>query len=480
MGVFMILGLLIALPLLAALIVSQVRSPQGLKACLLVSTTLTLGGALFTRSHSLSMPWITSLGIQFKLGVDGLSWIMLLLTCGAFFFIALSSISSTPKNTSAFYALMLVTQAALIGVFTAQNMFLFYVFWELAILPAFFMLMGWGSEGKGAATIKFLLYSLAGSFCLLVPLLYLYTLTPIPHSFDLAAFSALSLSPMTQLWVFGSFFIAFAIKTPLVPFHTWQPGTYFKSSLLTTMVLAGVLSKMGIYGMLRLLPLAPAGFSQYGKGLIILCIVGILYASTIALAQYQFKRLIAFSSIAHMGLIVAGILTQTSQGVQGAMLQMVSHAISALGLLFIAQLIFTRTGTLETFQLGGIRKKSPFLAGGFLVILMGSIGLPFTNGFVGECLLLSGLFDVHPLFALFAGLSLIISAWYMLKLYQTVMLGKYMHPTEELPAFNLQISEKIALWLLITAVVGLGLFPQFILDAAAPVANAILHTGAIL
>lgn len=474
----MIITTLLLLPLLFAVGLGFVTSPFKIKTLFLMSTILTALGAFFSAGDAVVCSWIPALGIQFKLGVDGLSWVMLLLTSGTFLAVALASWTSGAPHSPWFYLSLLVTQSALIGVFTAQDLFLFYTFWELAILPAFFMMMGWGGEGKGAATIKFLLYSLAGSFCLLVALLYLYVQSPT-HSFDMQALSQIHLVPLAQFFVFGLLFLAFAIKTPLFPLHTWQPGAYFKSPFLTTMVLAGVLSKMGIYGMLRLLPLFPLGFSRFAEPLLILVIIGMLYASSVALAQHHMKRLIAYSSIAHMGLIVAGILTMTTQGIQGSVLQMVAHAVSVLGLLYVAQLIYSRTGTLEMFQLGGLRTASPLLAGSFLVIVLGSIGVPLTSGFVGECLLLFSLFEVHPIFSVLAGFCLILSAWYMLKLVQHVMLGKPMHPEKSVD-LSLSFVEKVALGAFVVAILAIGIFPHYILQAVSTFTTHALASGALL
>ena len=276
--------------------------------------------------------WIQSLGIAFKAGFDGISILMVALTNFLLPLIILSSFRNENENPKAFYGLILFMQFALVGVFTALDGFLFYVFWELALIPIYFICLMWGGKDKVRITLKFFIYTLAGSLLMLVGLIYLYLQTPGIHTFDIQAFYNLTLTPEAQGWLFWAFFIAFAIKIPIFPLHTWQPDTYTDAPTQGTMLLSGIMLKMGLYGMIRwMLPIVPIGISEWGHFAMILCVISIVYSSLMAFVQKDFKRLIAYSSIAHVGLIAAGILSLNIQGLQGAMIQMLSHGVNVVG-----------------------------------------------------------------------------------------------------------------------------------------------------
>src|SRR3546814_754848 len=259
---------------------------------------------------------------------------------------------------------------------------------------------------------------------MLVGIIYLYLQTPGAHSFDIAAFYALELNYPQQVWIFLAFFIAFAIKMPLFPFHTWQPDTYAAAPTAGTMLLSAIMLKMGIYGVIRwILPVVPAAAVQWADVVIVLAIIGIIYASVIAFRQRDVKRLIAYSSIAHVGLIAAGLFTLSETAMQGAMLQMLNHGINVLGLFFIADILFDRIATYDRAAMGGIVHRAPVLAACFMIVLLGSIALPLTGGFVGEFLLLTGLFSYSVPFTVLGGLTVIFSSVYMFRLYKDSMLG---------------------------------------------------------
>jgi NADH-quinone oxidoreductase subunit M len=419
--------------------------------------------------------WIPSLGISFKIGTDGISLLLVLLTTFLTPIIILSSFNHNYKNPSLFYSLILVMQMALVGVFVALDGFLFYVFWELALIPIYLICLMWGGNERVRITLKFFIYTLFGSLLMLVALIYLYLQTPGNHSFDIQALYALHLSATEQGWIFWALFLAFAIKMPVFPFHTWQPDTYSDSPTPGTMLLAGIMLKMGIYGLIRwLLPIVPLGLKDWGTTAIILSVIGIVYASCIALVQKDFKRLIAYSSIAHVGLIAAGIFSLTIQGLQGGMIQMLSHGVNVVGLFFIADLIMSRMNTRLMSELGGIRNTAPQFATYFLIILLATIALPLTNGFVGEFLLFNGLYQFNPWMAAVAGLSIILGAVYLLTAYQKISLGEKNILTNTFS--DLLTSEKMVLIPLVIMIFWIGIYPKPFLDLAEPSVKALLNT----
>src|SRR5258706_1320887 len=335
---------------------------------------------------AVNWPWITSLGINFSVGIDGISMLLVLLTNILMPGIILSSLKDESKPSS-FYSLILVMQSALIGVFTARDGFLFYLFWEIALIPIYFICLVWGGENRGRITLKFFIYTLAGSLFMLVALVYLFYQTPGAHTFAIQSLyeAGRALGESQQAFVFVALFLAFAIKMPVFPFHTWQPDTYTVAPVQGTMLLSAIMLKMGIYGVIRwLIPVVPYAVKQWGPVAIILSVIGIVYASCIAIVQKDFKRLIAYSSIAHVGLISAGLLTLSVIGMQGAMIQMLSHGIVVFALFYIVEIISERTKTRDLSQLGGIRNVAPRLSSVFIIVMLGSVALPLTSGFVGE------------------------------------------------------------------------------------------------
>ncbi|WP_411273516.1 complex I subunit 4 family protein [Daejeonella sp.] len=405
--------------------------------------------------------WIPQFGINFKAGVDGISMVLLILTNLLVPIIVLSSFKQNIKNHSAFYSLIFFMQTGLLLVFTALDGFLFYVGWEAALIPIYFICALWGGENRIKVNLKFFIYTIAGSLIMLLAIIYLHLQTT-GNSYDIEEFYKLNLDSGTQGWIFWAFFIAFAVKMPVFPFHTWQPDTYTEAPTAGTMLLSGIMLKMGIYGVIRwLIPLAPLGFQDWGQTALILSIVGVVYASIIAFTQSDIKRLIAYSSIAHVGLISAGVFAWNVQGLQGAMIQMLNHGINVIGMFFIADIIIRRMNTCDLNQLGGIARPAPKLAIAFLIILLGTVALPLTNGFIGEFLLLMGVYNYNIYYAALAGLTIIFGAVYMLRMYQSVMLGV----TNELTAGfkDLDSTEITVLLILSTLIIGIGVYPQPIL-----------------
>ena len=402
--------------------------------------------------------WIESLGIHFKLGIDGISMMMVLLTNLLIPIIILASSKHQYKNPNAFYSLIFFMQAGLLIVFTAMDAFLFYVGWEAALIPIYFICAIWGGENRIRVNMKFFVYTIAGSLIMLIAIIYLHLQTP-DNSYDIASFYNLNLPANIQGWIFGAFFLAFAIKMPVFPFHTWQPDTYTEAPTAGTMLLAGIMLKMGIYGAIRwLIPIAPLGFAEWGQTALILSVIGIVYASFIAFTQKDLKRLVAYSSIAHVGLIAAGIFAWNVQGLQGAMIQMLSHGINVVGMFFVLDILIRRLNTRQIELMGGIAKVAPFLAICFLIILLGTVALPLTNGFIGEFLLLMGVYNYSIWYAAVAGLTIIFGAVYMLRMYQTVMLGPVNELTKSFVAID--TTEKSVLIIICVLIIIIGVYPQ--------------------
>ncbi|MEO5571910.1 MAG: NADH-quinone oxidoreductase subunit M [Bacteroidia bacterium] len=419
--------------------------------------------------------WVQQLGIHFKTGMDGISFLLVQLTNFLVPLIIFSSFNREIKNSRAFYALIFLMQFALNGVFTALDGFLFYIFWELALIPIYFICWLWGGKDSVRITLKFFIYTLSGSLLMLVGLIYLYLQTPGEHTFDINAFYNLQLDSHQQTFIFWTFFLAFAIKMPIFPLHTWQPDTYTDAPTQGTMLLSGIMLKMGIYGVIRwLIPVVPGAMHEWLTLAIILSVIGIVYASCIALVQKDFKRMIAYSSIAHVGLISAGVFTLTIEGLQGAMYQMISHGVNVVGLFFIADILFDRMKTRQLDELGGIANSQRTFSILFMIILLGSVALPLTNGFIGEFLLLTGVYKYGAWTALFAGSTVILGAVYMLRSYKAIMLGdKNVSPEIFTPLAN---SEKTVLIIIAVVVIGTGVYAKPLLDIAEPsVKNILSH-----
>jgi NADH-quinone oxidoreductase subunit M len=426
------------------------------------------GGMQFSAMYE----WIPSLGISYHVALDGISLLLVLLTAFLVPLIILSSFRRQYKNPALFYSLILIMQFALTGVFSALDGFLFYVFWELALIPIYLICLIWGGSGRLRITLKFFIYTLSGSLLMLVAFIWLWLQTPGAHTFDIQAFYSLHLTTSEQSWIFWALFLAFAIKMPVFPFHTWQPDTYVDSPAQGTMLLSGIMLKMGVYGVIRwMLPVVPGGVQQWGLTVVVLSVIGIVYASCIAIVQKDFKRMIAYSSIAHVGLISAGIFSLSYQGLQGGIIQMVTHGINVVGLFFIADIIAQRMETEEMNSLGGIRNHAPQFATMFMIIMLASVALPLTNGFVGEFLLINGIYQYDAVIAAIAGLTIILGAVYMLRAYQKISLGEANSLTMQFP--DLTFNEKCVLVPLVIMIFWIGLYPNTLLDIAAPSVEAL-------
>jgi NADH-quinone oxidoreductase subunit M len=481
----MTVSILIFLPVLAAFAVLFFKNNAAKHAALTFAVAeLVVAGILLSRfvpdatfQFVTDVPWIPKFGIYFNAGIDGISMIMVLLTTVLVPLIILTTYKHEYKNANAFYALILFMQAGLLVVFTALDGFLFYVGWEAALIPIYFICSLWGGQNRIRITIKFFIYTFSGSLFMLLAIIYLYLQSP-GKTYDLMSFYNLGLSAHQQSWVFWGFFLAFAIKMPLFPFHTWQPDTYTEAPPAGTMMLSGIMLKMGVYGVIRwLIPNVPLGYIQWFNVALVLSVTGIVYASIIAFTQKDGKRLVAYSSIAHVGLISAGIFAWTHQGLQGAMIQMLSHGINVVGLFFVWDIIERRLNTREISQMGGIAKVAPKFAIAFLIIILGTVALPLTNGFIGEFLLLNSLFQLNIWLAAVAALTMIFGAVYMLRMYKKVMQGE----TNALTAVFTDISgsEKLTLGIICVLIIAIGVYPQPILHISDAAVKQLVETVSV-
>lgn len=470
----MITTLLILIPFIGGLL-AWASGSKSARFIALAASIANLGLACYAflnfdsaagEQFSLSMPWIKAIGSNFHVGMDGISILLVSLTALLLPVILLSAHDDRYENPALFYGLALLMESALVGVFTAYDAFLFYLFWELALIPIYFICLLFGEVGRFKITLKFFAYTLAGSLLMLIGLIYLRSINP-ENSFEFSSLYKVALSNEHQTKLFWMFVAAFAIKMPLFPLHTWQPDTYTNAPAQGTMLLSGIMSKMGVYGLIRILiPLFPNAVSEYGALLIVLSIAGIIYGSLLAWVQTDFKRLIAYSSFAHIGLIAAGVFSNTQQGIDGAMVQMIAHGINAVGLFIIVDYVERTAGIRSVAGLGGIRSIAPIFATLFLLILLGSVGLPLTNGFVGEFLLLSGIFKFKASAALFAGSTMVLGAIYMLHVYQKTMLGGQEKATEDFA--DVKGKDFFLLGFLALLVFVVGLFPNFLIKLSAP------------
>ncbi len=473
---------MIWLPLLGAVISFLLKKEQQAKNWAVASSILTLGltvtSLFFTgQSHYLltqvSYIWLPSLGSSFTLSLDGISWLLCLLTAISFPLIFISTSDGSRTRANAFYGLMLMAQAGLMGVFLATDALTFYFFWELALIPVYFLASMWGGERRIQAAFKFFIYTFVGSLLLLIGILYVYLKTP-EQSFSLSAFYQAPLSAQEQGWLFWMFFLAFAIKMPIFPFHTWQPDAYEQSDTAVTMVLSAVMVKMAVVAMMRwLLPLYPAVLKQYDTIVIGLSVIGVVYASCLAMVQDDLKRLVAYSSIAHIGLMSAAIFTRSMEAWQGATIQMFSHGVNILGMWIVVALIERKLGIRKISELGGLAKKAPTLAILFLIVAFANVALPLTNAFIGEFLMFAGLFKFSIWYTGVAGLGIILSAVYTLNMIKRVMFGSTNAVTETFGETGRPVM--VALTVIVAIIFITGVYPEPLFNLFESTSDALLR-----
>jgi len=453
---------------LSGLALFALKQPVQARGLAFASSLATLAAVVYAltlpngnTALAVSKPWLSSINASYSLAVDGIGKITTLLTAVGFPLIYLATWSNNYTSANRYYALMALTQAGLMGVFLSTDMLLFYVFWEVALVPAYFLCSIWGGEKRVPVTFKFFIYTFVGSLLMLIGIIYVYFKTP-NQSFAWSAFTQANLSNTEQLYFFLFFFVAFAIKMPVFPFHTWQPDTYEQAPTGTTMVLSGIMVKMGLFAVVRwLLPVFPVMSAKMAPIIIILCIVGIIYASLIAIRQDDLKRLVAYSSIAHIGLMAAALFVNNSLATSGVLVQLFNHGVNIIGLWIVLDIIEQQTGVRKMSQLGGLAQQAPMLATLLVVVALANIALPLTNGFVGEFLMFSGLFKLNVWYAVIAGVSIILAAVYTLGMIQRVFYGE---PYAGIQVKDVNLTQLVALSAIIVFIVFLGVYPQPLLD----------------
>jgi len=416
----------------------------------------------FTERH----PWIPAFGIDYSVGVDGISLLLVELTAFLTPIALLSSWGSVHTRVKTFSVFMLALESAMIGVFLSLDLFLFYIFWDAMLIPMYFLIGIWGYERRVYAAVKFILYTMAGGVLMLVAIItlaYLHNSQMGSYSFDLVKLHGLALSPTTESLLFLAFTLAFAIKVPLFPFHTWLPDAHVEAPTAGSVILAGVLLKMGTYGLVRFsFPLFPHAALAFAPYLAILAVIGIVYGALVSMVQPDLKKLVAYSSVSHLGLVVLGIAAMNMQGVQGAVYQMLSHGVSTGALFLIVGMLMDRRHTRLIAEFGGLKSGLPRLVAVFLVITLSSIGLPGLNGFVGEFLILLGTFRWRAGYGYVAALGVILSAVYMLWVFQRVNYGPVLNEkNRRLP--DLSVRERWVIWPTVAMAIFMGIMPNFFL-----------------
>jgi NADH-quinone oxidoreductase subunit M len=491
----MLLSLIIFLPLAGALLVMLVGGgdrPERaavVRWVALVASLVTFAATLllwwrfdpanagyqFEERHA----WIAAFQIEYYIGVDGISLLLIVLTGFLTPLALLSSWESIHKGVKAFSFFMLALETAMIGVFASIDLFLFYVFWDAMLIPMYFLIGVWGYERRVYAAVKFILYTMAGSVLMLIAIIAIaWAYAEVNGgrlSFNLLELQGLSLSESMERWCFLAFALAFAIKVPLFPFHTWLPDAHVEAPTAGSVILAGVLLKMGTYGLLRFaFPLFPQAALAFAPVLAMLAVIGIIYGALVAMVQPDMKKLVAYSSVSHLGFVVLGLCALNTQGVQGAVYQMLNHGVSTGGLFLLVGMLSDRRHTRLISEYGGLKGVVPRLVAVFLLITLSSIGLPGMNGFIGEFLILLGAFKWDARMAAFAATGVILSAVYMLWMFQRVNYGPVTPKNRELP--DLTTREWWVMAPTIAMVVVMGVFPGvFLRPMEASVNRVIQH-----
>jgi NADH-quinone oxidoreductase subunit M len=415
-------------------------------------------------------PWIPSLGVQYLLGIDGVSALLILLTTLLGAIAILSSWSAITERVRQYYVFLLLLQTGMLGVFCALDMFLFYVFWEVMLVPMYFLIGIWGGTRRLYAALKFFLYTLVGSVVMLLGILALYFHSrSLPEAagnatFDVTRWLQMNVPPELQFWVFLAFFLGFAIKVPMFPFHTWLPDAHVEAPTAGSVILAGVLLKMGTYGFLRFsLPLLPDATRAAVPWMVTLAIVGIVYAGLVTLVQSDMKKLVAYSSVSHLGFCMLGMFALNPLGLEGSVLQMINHGLSTGGLFLIVGLIYERRHTRAIAEFGGLARVMPVYATLALIIFLASMGLPLLNGFIGEAMILLGAFAANKAWAAWAVSGVVLGAAYLLWLYQRVFWGPITHE-ENRGLRDLNGRELATLLPIVALCFWIGLYPKPFLD----------------
>jgi NADH-quinone oxidoreductase subunit M len=412
---------------------------------------------------SVNVPWISSLGANYHVGIDGLSLWLFLLTTFLSWISIWSSWNAIKDRLKGYLISLLLLETGMLGVFMSLDLFLFYVFWEMMLVPMYFLIGIWGGVNRIYATIKFVLFTLVGSLLMLVAIIALFVIhyyaTGV-YSFDLTVMDDFAISSQAQMWLFAAFALAFVIKVPMFPFHTWLPDAHVQAPTAGSVILAGVLLKMGTYGFLRFcIPLFPDAFMESIPVISVLAIIGIIYGALVAMVQKDVKSLVAFSSVSHLGFVMLGMAAFNMQSMQGSIIQMINHGISTGALFLIVGMLYERRHTRMIADLGGLFTSMPVWTTFFVIVALSSIGLPFTNGFVGEFLILLGTFKVNAAYAIIAATGMILAACYMLWMLQRVVFGEITDEKNR-SIRDLNLREKLILVPLVVLIFWIGIYPS--------------------
>jgi NADH-quinone oxidoreductase subunit M len=425
----------------------------------------------------IDIPWVMSLGIHYHMGIDGISLLLIVLTTVLMLLSILASWHAIRTGVKGYFISMLLLETGMIGVFCALDLFMFYVFWEVMLIPMYFIIGVWGGPRKIYAAIKFVLFTMFGSLLMLVAILYVifkYQAVAGEYSFNMLKLVQLSLTHNEQMWLFAAFALAFAIKVPLFPFHTWLPDAHVEAPTAGSVILAGVLLKMGTYGFVRIcLPMFPDATVTFVPVICVLSLIAIIYGALVAMVQKDVKSLVAFSSVSHMGFVMLGLFALNIQAMEGAVLQMLNHGISTGALFLIVGMIYERRHTRLIDDFGGIARVMPVFATFFMIATLSSIGLPLTNGFVGEFLILLGTFKFNTWYGIVAASGVILSACYMLWMFQRVIYGKVTKPENE-KLKDIGLREKIILVPLVIFIFWIGIYPKPFFDRIEPAVKDVL------
>jgi NADH-quinone oxidoreductase subunit M len=424
---------------------------------------LSFDGATAAMQFVSRAPWIPSYGIEYHVGVDGISLWLVMLTTFLMPIAILSTYAAVEKHVKEFMIFMLILEVGMVGVFLAVDLFLFYIFWELVLIPMYFLIGVWGSERRIYSAIKFFLFTFAGSVLMLVAIIALYfhhyEVTGV-YSTDLLRMYAIDIPVKLQFWMFAAFALAFAFKVPMFPFHTWLPDAHVDAPTSGSVILAAILLKMGTYGFLRFaMPLFPVAAFDLMPVVSTLAVVGIIYGALVAMVQKDMKKLVAYSSVSHLGFVMLGLFAFNLQGIEGGILQMINHGVSTGALFLIVGILYERRHTRLISEFGGLSKVLPVYAAVFLIVTLSSIGLPGTNGFVGEFLIMLGAFKTTRLLTVFAATGVILAAVYMLWMFQRVMFGKVTNE-KNLGLPDLNAREVAYLLPLLVMIFWIGVYPQ--------------------
>lgn len=484
-----LLSIITFLPLVGAAAVALIRDEDAKKNTALATTLVTfvLSLLLWLQWDSAEagmqfledVAWFPEFGMRYIMGVDGISLFLVLLTTFLMPIAIYFSNLYVHEQVGLYMALMLILETAMVGVFLALDLVLFFVFFEFSLIPMYLLIGRWGGANRVYAALKFFLYTFAGSTLMLVAILAVFFAT---GTFNVLELQGAELSRSLQTWGFIAFALAFAIKVPLFPFHTWLPDAHVQAPTAGSIILAGILLKMGTYGYLRFaVPIFPEAAARFGPWIALLAVIGILYGALVALVQRDMKSLVAYSSVAHLGYVMLGVVALNQQGVSGAVLQMINHGLSTGALFLMVGMLYERRHTRIFDEFGGLWKSVPVFCGFFLVVVMSSAGLPGLNGFIGEFTILVGAYLTSPIYAVIAALGVILAAWYLLTMFRKIAQGPLTHPENEagrLP--DLRPGEVAMLVPLVLLFFLIGLFPNLFLEKINPSVEMLVNHPAIV